>query len=154
MQRPTSTPSKFLAWQTPRNRRQLRHQTNAAINILTKTEASAIDLIRKLSQQTEAAFARAEIAEIETANLRTKYAGEQARAGPGGRKKLIKGTIVNWKFLEKMEMEKREKEEAVVARAKAKAKRACAREGKRSAAAWPLKVVPKTKVYSERPSNI
>ena len=78
VQHPTSTPSKFLAWKTPWNRRQLRHQTNAAIDILSlaKTGASAIDLIRKLSQQTEAAYARAEIAEIETADLRTKYAGK------------------------------------------------------------------------------
>ena len=78
VQRPTSTPSKILAWQTSRNRCQLRHQTNAAIDILSlaKTGASAIDLIRELSQQTEAALARAEIAEIETANLRTKYAGK------------------------------------------------------------------------------
>ena len=103
VQRPTSTPSKFLAWQTPRNRRQLRHQKNAAIDILSKTanSASAIDLIRKLSQQTEAEFARAEISEIETANLRTKYAGKKARAGPGGRKKLTKGTTADWKFLER-----------------------------------------------------
>ena len=118
---------------------------------MAKTGASEIDLIRKLSQQTEAAFARAEIAEIETANLRTKYAGKQARAGPGGRKKLTKGKIADWKFLEKMEMEEREKEEAVAARAKAKAERACAKEGKRSRL---LRVVPKAKVYSERPSNI
>ena len=82
MQHPTITRSKFLAWQMPWNRRQLRHQTNAAIDILSlaKTGASAIDLIRKLSQQTEAAFSRAEITEIGATNLRTKYAGEQAKA--------------------------------------------------------------------------
>ena len=101
MQHPTSTPSKFLAWQTLQNCHQLRHQTNAAIDILAKTGASAIDLICKLPQQTEAAFARAEIAEIETANLYTKYAGKQAGAGPGGRKKLTKGTMADWKFLKK-----------------------------------------------------
>ena len=89
MQHPTSTPSKFLAWQTPQNRRQLRHQTNAAID-MAKSGASAIDQIRKLPQQTEAAFARAEIAEIETANLRTKYAGMQARVGPGGAEEAYK----------------------------------------------------------------
>ena len=150
MQHPTSTPSKFLAWQTPQNRRQLRHQTNAAID-MAKSGASAIDQIRKLPQQTEAAFARAEIAEIETANLRTKYAGKQARAGPGGRKKLTKGTIADWEFLEKMEIEEREKEEAVATRAKAKAKRACAKKGKRFRL---LRVVPKAKVCSKRPSNI
>ena len=156
MQRPTSTPSKLLAWQTPRNRRQLRHQTNAAIDILSlaKTGASVIDLIRRLSRQIEAAFPRAKIAEIETANLRTKYAGKQARAGPEGRKKLTKRTIADWEFLEKMEVEEREKEEAVAARAKAKAERARAKEGKMSAAARLLRVVPKAKVYSERPSNI
>ena len=140
----------------PWNRRQLRHQTNAAIDILSlaKTGASAIDLIRKLSQQTEAAYAEAEIADIETANLRTKYAGKQAKEGPRGRKKLTKGTIADWKFLEKMEMEGRGEEEAVAARAKAKAERARAKEGKRSAAARPLRAVPKAKVYSERSSDI
>ena len=50
-----------------------------------------ITLIRKLSLQIEAAIARAEIAEVETASLRSKYAGKTAGAGPGGRKKLIKG---------------------------------------------------------------
>ena len=50
-----------------------------------------------------------------------------------------------------MEMEEREKEEAVAARAKAKAERSCAKEGKRSRLP---RVVPKAKVYSERPSNI
>ena len=53
-----------------------------------------IILIRKLSQQTEAAIARAEIAGIETANLRSKYAGKKAGAGPGGRKELIKGKVL------------------------------------------------------------
>ena len=58
-----------------------------------------IALIRKLSQQTEAAIARAEIAEIETTSLRSKYAGKKAGAGPGGRKKLIKGKIGDWELL-------------------------------------------------------
>ena len=110
-----------------------------------------MDLIRKLSQQTEAEFSRAEIAEIETANLGTKYARKKARAGPGGQKKLTKGTIADWKFLEKMEMEEREKEEVVAARAKAKTERARAKKGKRSGAA---RAVPKAKVCSEGPSNI
>ena len=55
-----------------------------------------MDPIRKLSRLTEAAFARAEIAEVETANLRTKYVKKKARAGPGGRKKFTKGTIADW----------------------------------------------------------
>ena len=59
--------------------------------------------------------------------------------------------IADWKFLEKMEMEEREKKEAVAARAKSKAEIARA---KGSAAARPLRVVPKAKVYSERLSNI
>ena len=115
----------------------MHHQTNAAIDILSesKTGASATDLIRKLSQQTEAALARAEIAEIETANLGTKYARKKARAGLGGQKKLTKGTIADWKFLEKMEMGEREKEEAVAARAKAKTERARAKKGTKSGAA-------------------
>ena len=63
-----------------------------------------IALIRKLSQQTEAAIARAEIAEIEITSLRSKYAGKKAGAGPGGRKKLIKGKIGDWELLKQMEM--------------------------------------------------
>ena len=119
--------------------------------MLSKTSTSAIDLIRKLFQQTEEAFTRAEVAEIENANPRTKYTGKMARAGPGGWKKPTKGTIANWKFLGKMEMEMREKEEAVAARAKAKAEKARAKEGKRSGAA---RAVPKAKVCSGWPSNI
>ena len=57
---------------------------------MAKTGASAIDLIRKLPQQTEAAFARAEVAGIGIANLRTKCAGKQARAGPEGAEEAYK----------------------------------------------------------------
>ena len=83
-----------------------------------------IALIRKLYLQTEAAIARAEIAEVETASLRSKYAGKKAGAGPGGRKKLIKERVGDWELLRQMEMEEREKDEAAAKRAKAKAKRA------------------------------
>ena len=65
-----------------------------------------------------------EIAGIETTSLRSKYAGKKAGAGPGGRKKLIKGKIGDWELLKQMEMEEREKDEAAAERAKAKAKRA------------------------------
>ena len=79
-----------------------------------------IALIRKLSQQTEVAISRAEIAEIEAANIRSKYARKKAVAGPGGRKKLIKGKIGYWELLKQMEMEEREKDETAAERAKAK----------------------------------
>ena len=49
VQCPTITPLKSLAWQMLQNCHQLHHQTNAVIDILAKTGASAIDLIRKLS---------------------------------------------------------------------------------------------------------
>ena len=68
-----------------------------------------------------------------------------------GRKKLTKGTIADWEFLEKMEMEERGKEEAVAARAKAKAERARAKKGRRSRGA---RAVLKAKACSERPSKI
>ena len=64
-----------------------------------------------------------EIAGIETTSLRSKYAGKKAGAGPGGRKKLIKGKIGDWELLKQMEMEEREKDESVAERAEAKAKR-------------------------------
>ena len=83
-----------------------------------------IDLIRKLSLQTEAAIAKAEIAEIETTSLGSKYTGNKAGAGPGGRKQLIKGKIGDWELLKQMEVEERGKDEAAAERAKAKAKRA------------------------------
>ena len=79
--------------------------------------------IRKLSLQTEATIAKAEIAEIETTSIRSKYAGKNAGAGPGGRKR-IKGKLGDWELLKQMEMEEREKDEAVAERAKANAERA------------------------------
>ena len=118
-----STPSKFLAWKTPQNRRQLRHQSNAAIHLSRSGSVesdSMIALIRKLPLQTEAAIARAEIAETETASLRSKYAGKKAGAGPGGQKKLIKRKIGDWELLKQMELEEREKDEAAAERARAR----------------------------------
>ena len=47
---------------------------------------------------TEATIARAKIAEIGTTTPRSKYVGKKAEARPGGRKKLIEGSIGNWKF--------------------------------------------------------
>ena len=58
-----------------------------------------IALLRKLSLRAEVALARAEVAEIETATLRSKYAGKKVGGGPEGRKKLIKGGIGDWKLL-------------------------------------------------------
>ena len=69
----------------------------------------------------------------------------------GGAEEAYKRNNCRLEVPRKMEMEEREKKEAVAARAKAKAERACAKEGKRSR---PLRVVPKAKVYSKRPSNI
>ena len=48
-----------------------------------------------------------EIAGVETTSLRSKYAGRKAGAGPGGRKKLIKGKIGDWELLKQMEMSQR-----------------------------------------------
>ena len=79
-----------------------------------------IALIRMLPLRTEAAIARAEIAETETARLRSKYAGKKAGAGPGGRKKLIKRKIGDWELLKQMELEEREKDEAEAERARAR----------------------------------
>lgn len=63
---------------TAQNRRHLYRRMSAAIGILSsnqKCEPSSIeDAHCKLSQQTEAAIARAKIAVMETANLRSKYA--------------------------------------------------------------------------------
>ena len=91
------------------------------------------DLLFKLSQQTEAAIARARIAVIEIANLHSKYA-EKARIGLGGWKKLIKKRITNRKLLEKMEIEEQEKDKAVAVGAKAKADRVRTEEERRGAA--------------------
>lgn len=59
----TSTPSKFLAWQTPWGRHQLRHKTSIA---RAKIQVAPIE--------TEVAIARAaeiQVAAIEAANLRS-----------------------------------------------------------------------------------
>ena len=62
---------------------------------------------------TEATIARAKTAEIETATPRPKYAGKKARAGPGGRKKLIEGNIGDLKLPKGMKIKGREMDEAV-----------------------------------------
>ena len=79
--------------------------------------------ICKLSLQTEATIAKADIAEIETASLRSKYAGKKAGARLGGRM-LVEGKIGDWELLKQMEIEEREKDESVAERAEAKVKRA------------------------------
>ena len=109
----TNTPSKFLAWKALQNCRQLRHQSNAAIRILSNSGGPESDsmICSSHSQafpQTEATIAKAGIAEIETTSIRSKYAGKKAGAGPGGRK-LIKGKLGDWELLKQKEMEERER---------------------------------------------
>ena len=90
------------------------HQLGAVIGILSRSgprSDSIITLIRWLSLQTKAATARAEIAG--TVTPRSKYAGKEAGAGPGGRKELIEGNICDWKLLKRMEIKEREKDESV-----------------------------------------
>ena len=59
---------------------------------------------------------RAKIAEIGTTTPHSKYVGKKAEARPGGRKKLIEGSIGNWKLLKRMEIGRREKDKAVASR--------------------------------------
>ena len=72
---------------------------------------------------TEATIARAKIAEIGATTPGSEYVGKEAGTGPGYRKKLIEGNIDDWKFMKRMEINKRENDEAVSSRAKEKSKR-------------------------------
>ena len=74
-----------------------------------------------MSLQTEVLTARVEI--TGAATPRSKYAGKEAGAGPGGHEELIEGNIGDWKLLKKMEIKEREKNEVVSSRAKAKTRK-------------------------------
>ena len=109
----------------------------AAISALESGEKeSSIQLLRRMAHQTDAAWTRAELADIEDEDIKTRYAGKK---GPrGSRQKVTKAQVVDGEFVMKKEIAFQEKEqeaeknaEAKAAKAKAKAQNDAVGVGKR-----------------------
>ena len=106
---PASTPRSFKFLKTPQNRRELHQQTIAAIGALESGEKeSSIQLLRRMARQTDAAWTRAELADIENEDIKARYASKK---GPrGSRQKVTKAQVVYGGFVMKKEMEFQEEE--------------------------------------------
>ena len=75
-----------------------------------------------MAQQTDPAWSRAELADIDNEDIKVRYADKKRPRG--SRQKLIKTRIVDGEFLMGNEMEFQEKGQAVEENAKAKAAKA------------------------------
>ena len=100
------------------NRRELRQQTPSTIEYLNtnptlsgtiKDSESSITLLRRLAHQSESAIARCQIAEIEAADVRQKYAGKHAPRA--NRTKLSEAQVVDNVEVARLEKEDAAKEE-------------------------------------------
>ena len=113
-----TNPRSFRLLQTPTNRRELRQQTPSAVEYLntdptlsgaTKDSESSITLFRRLAHQSESAITRCQIAEIEAADVRQKYAGKHAPRA--NRTKLSEARVVDNVKVVRLEKEDAAKEE-------------------------------------------
>ena len=124
---PTSTPRSFKFLKTPRNRRELRQQIMVAISALESGDkGSSIQLLQRMAHQTDAAWTRAELADIENEDIKVRYAGKK---GPrGSRQKMTQAQVADGGFLMKKELEFQEKEQKAEENAKAKTSKARTKE--------------------------
>ena len=81
----STSPQPFKLLKTPVNLRELRQQTPSAIGhrgcgsaVSGVAERTSVALLRRLAHQSEAALARVKTSDIETADMRRKYAGKRA----------------------------------------------------------------------------
>ena len=114
------------------NRRELRQQALSAIDYLDAdptlsgaTKESSITLLRRLAHQSESALMRGQIAEIEAADIRQRYAGK--RAPRANRTKLSGARVVDNREVVRLQMEEEAKEEEKLRNGQAKAVRAQAK---------------------------
>ena len=113
------------------NRRELRQQTLSAIESLNDptlsgaSKGSSITLLRRFAHQSESALTRCQIAEIEAAEVRQKYAGKCASRA--NRTKLFEARVVDNVEMVRLKKEDAAKEEAKLKKAQAKATRAHAK---------------------------
>ena len=127
-----TTPRSFKLLQTPMNRRELRQQTLSAIEFLNAnptlsgtTKESSITLLRRHAHQSKSALTRCQIAEIEAADVRQKYAGKHAPRT--NRTKLPESRVVGNVEVVQLKKEDAVKEEEKLRKAQAKATRAQAK---------------------------
>ena len=91
---------------------------------------SSITLLRRLAHQRESALTRCQIAEIEAADVRQKYAGN--RAPRANRAKLSDARVADNVEVGRLQKEDTAKEEEKLRKAQAKATRAQAKANKAS----------------------
>ena len=85
-------------------------------------KVSSIQLLRRMAHQTDAAWTRAELADIENEDIKVRYAGKK---GPrGSRQKITQAQVADGGFLMKKELEFQEKEQKAEENAKEKAAKA------------------------------
>ncbi|CCX34165.1 Similar to putative transposase [Phaeosphaeria nodorum]; acc. no. CAD32687 [Pyronema omphalodes CBS 100304] len=120
---PRKTARTFQKIQTPANRLQISQQAQRAITYLESgaPSESAIEHIRKLSHQTEIAYTRAQIAEVEMQDIRRAYAGKTAPKV--NRKKLTSVLVIDGLAIIGMEKEAEEKECKATLKREAKVQR-------------------------------
>ena len=92
------------------------------------TTKESITLLRRLAHHSESAMARCQIAEIEAADVRQKYAGK--RAPHANRAKLSEARVVDNVEVGRLQKEGTAKEEEKLRKAQAKATRAQAKANK------------------------
>ena len=108
----STTPRTFLCYKTPQNRRELRHQTQVAIDLLRRgnqSSDSAIALLRRMHHQTETAFTLAELANMERDDIKKRFGGRKAPKTT--RQKLTQAQLGDANFLKKLEIAAVEKEQ-------------------------------------------
>ena len=103
---------------------------NADPSISGTTKESSITLLRRLAHQSESALTRCQIAEIEAADVRQKYAGK--RAPRTNRSKLSEAWLVDNVEVGQLQKEDIAKEKEKLRKAQAKATRAQAKANKAS----------------------
>ncbi|KAF8542147.1 hypothetical protein BDD12DRAFT_979202 [Trichophaea hybrida] len=94
---------------TPRNRREVRHHTNAAIKMVQSGDTnSAISVLRQLAHVAETALSTAEIKTIETEDIRKRYSGKSAARTD--RRVLTKARVITSQEVVKLREQREEKE--------------------------------------------
>ena len=98
-------------WRTPKTRRDLRRQTNAAVRFVSqetnRKPGETIAVILRLAHLAEASLARADIEAFQTKLLREEFAGK--KAAKTDRRVLSKAQIVTGTDVDRLQKERDEK---------------------------------------------
>lgn len=111
---------------TPKTRRDLRHQTTAAIKLVSSkapsTKPDTIAFILRLSHLAQASYSRAEIESIEAQKLREAFAGKKAAITD--RRVLSKARIITGADVVRLKKEREDREALALQRKHARSQKA------------------------------